>query len=188
MLLIVGLGNPGKEYQSNRHNAGFMAVDVIVRRYNFSDFRKKDNGMVAEGEIDGKKALALKPLTYMNLSGEAVRKVVAFYKIPIDDVVVFHDDMDIEFGKIKAKSGGGAGGHNGIKSIDACVGNGYKRVRIGTSHPAAKGDVVDYVLGDFSRSEREFLSGKFSAIADNIGLLINSDYSKFIERVNKNGV
>ena len=187
MLLIVGLGNPGKEYQSNRHNAGFMAVDVIVHRYNFSEFRKKDKGMRAEGQIDGQRVLALKPLTYMNLSGEAVRRVMTFYKIPVSDVVVFHEDMDIEFGKIKAKTGGGAGGHNGIKSIDACVGNGYKRVRIGTSHPQ-KGDVVDYVLGDFSKSDMEFLSGKFLKIADNIGLLLNDDYSKFIERVNKNGV
>jgi PTH1 family peptidyl-tRNA hydrolase len=188
MLLIVGLGNPGKDYQFNRHNAGFMAVDKFIYRYNFSSEKKKFNGLVSEGNINGEKVIALKPQTYMNLSGQSVQKLVSFYKIPIENIIVFHDDMDVAFNKIKAKVGGGAGGHNGIKNIDANIGKDYKRIRIGVSHPQSKGAVVNYVLGNFSKAERDDLDALFDKIIDDFDLLVKNDFSKFIERVNKNGI
>ena len=156
MFLVVGLGNPGKEYQATRHNVGFMAADEIFRRYSFSDFRKKSQGLVAEGNIGNEKVLLVKPQTYMNLSGNCVAELVNFYKLSAKNVIVIHDDMDLNVGQIKAKCGGGAGGHNGLKSIDSHIGNAYGRIRIGVGHPESREQVVDWVLSGFSKQDKEF--------------------------------
>ena len=130
MFLVVGLGNPGAEYKGNRHNTGFMATDEIVRRYNFGAWKSRFNAQVSEGVIDGEKVIVLQPQTFMNNSGQAVRAAMDFYKLPVSQVIVFHDELDIPVGKVKAKVGGGAGGHNGLKSIDAHCSPNYARVRI----------------------------------------------------------
>ena len=152
MFLVVGLGNPDKEYQATRHNIGFMAADEIFRRYSFSEFRKKAQGLVAEGNIAGEKVLLVKPQTYMNLSGNCVGELVKFYKLSADKVIVIHDDMDLKIGDVREKIGGGSAGHNGIKSIDANVGRDYKRIRIGIGHPRdfdLPMEPADWVLGRF---------------------------------------
>ena len=158
MYLVVGLGNPGAQYVDTRHNIGFIAADEIFRRFKFSSFKNKFDGLVAEGQIAGEKVLLLKPQTYMNLSGNAVVKAAMFYKILPDEIIVIHDDMDLNVGQMKAKCGGGAGGHNGLKSIDSHVTPNYNRIRIGVGHPAGRGpEVVDYVLGRFSKAEEQIL-------------------------------
>ena len=131
MRLFVGLGNPGSDYAKNRHNIGFMAVDEIVHRYSFAPFRSKFQGQLCEGKIAGQKVLILKPTTYMNESGKAVQAVMAFYKLPIQDIIVFHDEMDLVAGKIRMKTGGGHAGHNGVRSIQSHIGSGFQRVVLG---------------------------------------------------------
>ncbi|MDZ7603170.1 MAG: aminoacyl-tRNA hydrolase, partial [Hoeflea sp.] len=150
MLLIAGLGNPGPQYARNRHNVGFMAVDEIARRHSFSGFSKKFRGEIAEGTIADQKVLLLKPMTFMNLSGDSVGDALRFYKLSPADLIVLHDELDIAPGKLKLKTGGGNGGHNGLKSIDAHCGKDYKRLRIGIGHPGHKDRVSPYVLGDFA--------------------------------------
>ena len=135
MFLIVGLGNPGAEYAATRHNIGFMTADYLHEKYNFSPFKSKFDGLIAEGKINNEKVLLLKPQTFMNLSGNSVVKAANFYKILPQNVIVIHDDMDLPVGKLKAKIGGGAGGHNGLKSIDAAITPNYNRIRIGVCHP-----------------------------------------------------
>ena len=134
MFLIVGLGNPGKEYENTRHNVGFMVADTIFKEYGFANFKDKFDGLIAEGKIEGEKVYLLKPHTFMNLSGNSVIKAANFYKILPENIIVIHDDMDLPIGKIKAKIGGGSGGHNGIKSIDAAITPNYNRIRIGIGH------------------------------------------------------
>ncbi len=170
MILLAGLGNPGSEYARTRHNAGAMAVDEIVRRYCFSSYREKFKGLLAEGEIARERVLVLKPQTYMNLSGEALQAALSFYKIPLQRVFVFHDDMDLKPWQVKVKTGGGSGGHNGLKSIDAHVGSDYARVRIGIGKPALKEQVVSFVLSSFDKPEiwRSF----FEELADHVPALI----------------
>ena len=146
MWLIVGLGNPGSQYKRNRHNIGFMAVDEIVRRHDLSSSKKKFQALLSEGEIVGEKVLVLKPQTYMNLSGQSVQAAASFYKIPLDHVVVFHDELDLAFGKIRVKFSGGAAGHNGLRSIDDHLGKDYWRVRLGIGHPGEKEFVTQHVL------------------------------------------
>ena len=165
MFLVVGLGNPGAEYVGTRHNTGFAAVDAVAAKYAFAPFRSKFDGLIAEGKIGGEKVYLLKPQTYMNLSGNSVVKAAAFYKILPENIVVIHDDMDLPAGRLKAKTGGGAGGHNGLKSIDAAVTPGYHRIRIGVGHPAA-GDTVNYVLGHFSKSEQEQVDEAIALVAE----------------------
>ena len=133
MLLLVGLGNPGPEYAGTRHNVGFMAVDTIVHRHGFGPLRSKFQGLISEGLISGEKILALKPLTYMNESGQSVGEAARFYKIPSENIIVCHDELDLPPGKVRVKTGGGSGGHNGIKSIDAHIGPEYRRLRIGNT-------------------------------------------------------
>ena len=192
MWLFAGLGNPGAEYADSRHNIGFMAVEGIAHRYNFSDYKKKFNGLAASGTVEGEKVLLLKPATFMNKSGTAVLSAMSFYKIKPENIVVFHDDMDIALGKIKVKQGGGDAGHNGIKSIDATIGRNYTRVRIGVGKPEHKGAVVDYVLGDFNDDENDIKTCLFKAITDNISILIKEDMNKFASKIGedlkKNGL
>lgn len=173
MFLIVGLGNPGAEYDKTRHNVGFMAADEIHRCFNFGPFKAKFDGLIAEGMINGEKGYLLKPRTYMNLSGNAVIKAANFYKILPQDVVVIHDDMDLPVGKLKAKLGGGAGGHNGLKSIDAAITPNYNRIRIGVGHPDGVGEkVVNHVLSRFSKSDSEMVEQNFEIICEMIDILL----------------
>ena len=169
MLVLVGLGNPGEKYARHRHNVGFMAVDAIASKYSFSPWRSKFQSEVSDGFLQFKgervKTLLLKPQTYMNDSGRAVRAAADFYKLSPNDIVVFYDELDLAPGKVKLKTGGGAAGHNGIKSIDACLGNGFRRVRIGIGHPGDKSRVLGHVLGDFAKADAAWLSETLDAIA-----------------------
>ena len=182
MFLIVGLGNPGAEYKDTRHNVGFMTVDAIAEKFGFGTWREKFDGLIAEGKIGQHKVYLLKPLTFMNLSGNSVVKAAMFYKILPENIVVIHDDMDLEISKIKAKTGGGTGGHNGLKSIDACITNAYHRVRIGVGHPKI-GDAINHVLSGFSKEEKKYLQENINLIADNIEILLNEGMPAFSNRI-----
>ncbi|MBQ9034643.1 MAG: aminoacyl-tRNA hydrolase [Alphaproteobacteria bacterium] len=181
MFLVVGLGNPGAEYAASRHNVGFMAADELHRRYNFSPFKAKFDGLIAEGTIEGEKIYLLKPQTYMNLSGNSVVKTAHFYKILPQNIVVIHDDMDLPVGKIKAKIGGGSGGHNGIKSIDAAISPNYNRIRIGVGHPADKsGDnVANYVLSGFNKADKQNVEHNIDIAADLLPVLLTKGIAEF---------
>lgn len=183
MLLIVGLGNPGPQYARQRHNVGFMAADAIHRRHSFQTWSKKFSALVAEGRIGGEKVLLIKPQTFMNLSGQAVGEAMRFYKLEPKDLIVLYDELDLAPAKVRVKRGGGAGGHNGIKSIDAHCSNDYKRVRIGIGHPGDKARVTNHVLGDFAKADQEWLEPMLDAIADNIEVLCKGDDSSFMNRV-----
>lgn len=182
-MLLVGLGNPGTEYANTRHNVGFMAVDELVRRYSFDIFKDKFKGQFSTGIIDTHKVMLLKPETYMNLSGESVLRACTFYKIKPEDVIVFHDDMDLAVGKVKVKRGGSAGGHNGLKSIDSHIGQNYIRVRIGVGRPEHKNDVVNWVLSKFNPSDKQTIDAVISKIADHISLLLEGNEQTFMNRL-----
>ncbi len=180
MFLIVGLGNPGAEYEATRHNVGFMTVDAMAQDYGFGPWRAKFDGMIAEGKIEGEKVYLLKPQTYMNLSGNSVVKAAHFYKILPQDIVVIHDDMDLPVGKIKAKLGGGAGGHNGLKSIDAAVTPNYNRIRIGVGHPDGNGEkVVNHVLSRFSKTDAEDIEKDIEIVVKSIGVLLKKGIGEY---------
>lgn len=179
MLLIVGLGNPGSNYEKNRHNIGFMAVSEIARRHNFSPFQKKFQSQMAEGRIGGEKVLLLKPQTYMNESGRAVGEAMRFYKLSPADVVVLYDELDLGLAKVKVKTGGGHAGHNGIRSMINHIGPDFKRVRIGIDHPGHKAKVHGHVLGDFNGEERQGVDKLLPAIADVIAPLVQGDDARF---------
>ncbi len=181
MFLVVGLGNPGAEYAATRHNVGFMAADEIHRRYNFSPFKAKFDGLIAEGAIEGEKVYLLKPQTFMNLSGNSVVKAAHFYKILPQNIVVIHDDMDLPTDKIKAKIGGGAGGHNGIKSIDAAISPNYNRIRLGVGHPANKDEdsVVNHVLSGFSKADKENVERNIEIVVDLLPVLLKKGVAEF---------
>jgi len=183
MLLLVGLGNPGADYARNRHNIGFMAVDEIVHRHSFQPFRSKFNGEIAEGRIGSDKVFALKPTTYMNESGRSVVAAALFYKILPEDILVIHDELDLEAGKLRLKSGGGHAGHNGLRSIHAHIGDGYRRLRIGIGHPGDKAQVTGHVLKDFAKSDQQWIDPLLAAIADHIGLALEGDDAGFLNRV-----
>jgi PTH1 family peptidyl-tRNA hydrolase len=183
MRLIVGLGNPGARYERNRHNIGFMAVDGIVRRHSFQPFRAKFQGEIAEGTVGGERVLALKPQTFMNLSGESVGAAARFYKITPEDVIVLHDELDLKPGKVRVKKGGGAAGHNGLRSIDALFGNDTWRVRIGIGHPGVKELVHAYVLQNFQPDEIEWVPKVVDAIAEAMPLLVEGDPQGFMSKV-----
>ena len=173
MKLIVGLGNPGADYGRNRHNVGFVAADAIAARQRLGPWRRKFRGEVAEGDIAGEKVVLLKPLTFMNESGRAVAEAVRFYKLPLADVIVLHDELDLAPAKVRVKLGGGVAGHNGLRSLDACLGGrDFWRVRIGVGHPGDKERVLGHVLGDFHK-----------AIADAIGLLVAGDDGRCMNKV-----
>jgi PTH1 family peptidyl-tRNA hydrolase len=184
LFLFVGLGNPGPEYAGNRHNIGFMAVEEIARSYGFSPFRSRFQGLVAEGRVGAEKALALKPLTYMNESGRSVGEAVRFFKIPTERVIVLYDEIDLVPGKVRVKRGGGAGGHNGIRSIDSHIGQDYWRVRLGVGHPGDKNRVKAYVLQDFAKAERDgWLPKLIEACADEADRLVAGDEGAFMSRL-----
>lgn len=183
MLLFAGLGNPGGKYQNNRHNVGFMAADAIARRHDFSPWSKKFQGLFAEGTIGGEKILLIKPQTFMNLSGQSVGEAMRFYKLQPGDVTVFYDELDLLAGKVRVKVGGGAGGHNGIRSLDQHIGNPYRRIRIGIGHPGVKELVHGHVLGDFAKADAEWLEPLLEAIAENADKLAKGDDSGFMNKV-----
>lgn len=183
MLLLVGLGNPGSEYAGTRHNIGFMAVDEIVRRYSFNDFKGKFKGQITTGDIQGKKVALLKPETYMNLSGESVLSACSFYKIKPENIIVFHDDVDLPVGKVKIKTGGSSGGHNGIKSIDSHIGSNYTRVRIGVGRPVQKSEVVNWVLAPFSEEDQLKIDHILLKIAEYLPLILDGNDQTFMNRL-----
>lgn len=183
MLLVVGLGNPGPEYANNRHNIGFMAVDMVVRRHSFGSPRHRFQGECYEGRVGGEKVLALKPLTYVNRSGDAVGAAVRFYKLAPDQVVVIHDELDLAPGKLRVKTGGGTAGHNGLRSIDAHIGPDFHRVRIGIGHPGDKDLVADYVLRDFAKSDLAWAEPLLDALAEALPLLVENDAGGFMNKV-----
>jgi PTH1 family peptidyl-tRNA hydrolase len=183
MRLVVGLGNPGSRYAGNRHNIGFVAADAIVRRHSFGPVRERFHGLVAEGTIGGEKVVALCPETFMNDSGRAVQAAARFFKLQPSDVIVIYDEIDLALGKVRVKRGGGAGGHNGIRSIDAHIGADYWRVRLGVDHPGAKELVKTYVLQDFFKEERPVVEQMISAVADALPLLIAGDDGRFMNKV-----
>lgn len=183
MLLFAGLGNPGAQYQNNRHNVGFMAADAIARRHSFSPWTKKFKGLISEGNIAGEKIILIKPLTFMNLSGQSVGEAMRFYKLAPSDLTVFYDELDLAAGKVRVKIGGGAGGHNGIRSIDQHIAKDYRRVRIGIGHPGVKEMVHGHVLGDFAKSDKEWLEVLLDLMADSAGLLTKGDDNGFMNKV-----
>ena len=184
MQLIVGLGNPGDKYRHNRHNIGFLAVDAIALRHGFPPFRDKYKGLISEGSIAGERVLLLKPQTFMNSSGESVEAVAQFYKIPLSDITVLYDELDLVPGKVRVKIGGGNGGHNGIRSIDPRIGPDYRRIRLGIGHPGHKDAVMPWVLGDFSKADRtEWLEPLLNALADNADLIVKRDDNTLMNRL-----
>ncbi|MBT3808287.1 MAG: aminoacyl-tRNA hydrolase [Rhodospirillaceae bacterium] len=184
MRLVVGLGNPGPKHRNNRHNIGFMAADEIVRRHGLSAPRAKFQGDVSEGQIGGERVIVLKPATFMNESGRAVGDAVRFYKLAPADVIVIYDEIDLVAAKLKVKQGGGNAGHNGLRSIDAHLGDkNYWRVRLGVGHPGDKAQVKNYVLGDFARADQDWLTRELDAVAIELPALFEGRASDFMSRV-----
>ncbi|MCE9649472.1 MAG: aminoacyl-tRNA hydrolase [Parvibaculum sp.] len=183
MLLLVGLGNPGPQYAFNRHNIGFMAVDAIVHRHSFSPARQRFQGITHDGTLGGEKVIALKPMTYMNESGRSVGEAMRFFKLEPQDVVVIHDELDLPAGKLRIKTGGGAGGHNGIKSIIQHIGENFRRVRIGIGHPGARDKVLNAVLGDFSKTEMKWVEPLLDIIVAEAPLLGEGRFNSFANRI-----
>jgi len=184
--MIVGLGNPGADYLLNRHNIGFMALDVLADEINATAWQKKFKGALASGTLDGRALLLLKPMTYMNLSGEAVGEALRYYKLEPSDVIVIHDDIDLASGDVRVKQGGGHGGHNGLKSLDAHIGKEYWRVRLGVGHPGHKNEVSDYVLGNFAKADKEWLAPLLARIAAALPALLSNDATQFLKEIKKN--
>ncbi len=182
MFLVAGLGNPEAGYAKNRHNFGFMAADELCRQYSFSGYKNKFSGLLAEGKIGAEKVLILKPLTFMNRSGISVSEAASFYKLSPAQVIVLHDDLDLDFGKVKVKKGGGNAGHNGLKSIDAHFGSDYIRVRLGISHPD-KQQVVSYVLADFPKAEQEEIPFLLADVSKVFPELLNGDMASFSNKL-----
>jgi peptidyl-tRNA hydrolase, PTH1 family len=183
MRLLVGLGNPGTEHVGNRHNVGFMVLQEIARRHGFAPWRRRFQGVATEGSLAGERVLLLLPGTYMNESGRAVGEAAHFYKLPLSDIVVVHDEVDLPPGKVRVKTGGGIAGHNGLRSITAHVGNDYHRVRIGIGHPGVKELVHGHVLGDFGKAEREWVDALVDVITDNAALLAKGEDATFQNKV-----
>ncbi|MGV8985442.1 MAG: aminoacyl-tRNA hydrolase [Cypionkella sp.] len=183
MKLFVGLGNPGPEYTGHRHNIGFMALDRIAADHGFGPWKRGHHGLVSEGRLGADKAVLLKPDTYMNKSGQAVHSAVTFYKIPLSDVVVFHDELDLAPGKLRYKMAGGHAGHNGLRSIHAHLGEAYARVRLGIGHPGHKDAVAGYVLHDFSKADRDWLDPLLQGISEGADDLARGEEAKFMNTV-----
>jgi len=179
MLLLVGLGNPGSRYAGNRHNIGFMVVDAIAKRHGFAPWRRRFQGVAAEGLLGGERTLLLLPGTYMNESGRAVADAAHFYKLGLTDIVVFHDEIDLAPGKVRVKAGGGVAGHNGLRSTTEHIGNDYRRVRIGVGHPGMKEMVHAHVLNDFAKDERPWVEALCGLVADNADLLAKRQDASF---------
>ena len=184
MLLLVGLGNPTPNSQDNRHNIGFKIIDAINQKFGLSKQKPKFKGLLTTGTIDQEKIYAIKPLTFMNNSGICIRELLEYFKMHVNDVIVFHDDLDIDFGKIKAKVGGSDAGHNGIASIDKFIGKEYSRVRVGIGKPDSKVSVSDYVLGNFNEDEKEKLDQLTRNLIESISILIDKKLDLFSSTVN----
>ena len=184
MLLWVGLGNPEPGMARQRHNIGFMALDTIAIRHGFTPWRQRFKGFLAEGTVGGKKVLGLKPMTYMNASGESVQAAAAFFKLAPDAITAFHDELDLVPGKVRVKRGGGAAGHNGLRSMDRQLGTpDYWRVRLGIGHPGHKDRVLGHVLGDFAKVDRDWLLPMLDAVAEAAPLLVAGKPEEFMTRV-----
>ena len=183
MFLVVGLGNPGQAYTDNRHNIGFMAADEIVRRHGFSPWRVKFQGELSDGMVDGQKVIALKPMTYMNESGRSILAAASFYKVRPEDIIVFHDEIDLAPGKLRVKRGGGHAGHNGLRSIHAHLGANYARVRMGVGHPGEKDQVKNYVLRDFAKADDAWLDPMLDGCAEYLSLVLDGDDPSYMSKV-----
>ena len=181
--LLVGLGNPGPRYAGNRHNIGFMAVDAIADLHRFPPWRRRFQGEASEGRLGDARAVLLKPMTYMNESGRAVGEAMRWLRLAPADVVVFYDEIDLAPGKLKVRTGGGAAGHNGIRSIVSHIGADFRRVRLGVGHPGRKEQVQRHVLSDFAKLDRDWLGPLLAAVADNAGLLAAGDDPAFMNRI-----
>ena len=186
MLLFVGLGNPTPDSENNRHNVGFKIIDAINKKFSLSKQKPKFKGLLTTGNIDGEKVYAIKPLTFMNNSGICIRELLEYFKFDAEDVIVFHDDLDVEFGKIKAKVGGSSAGHNGIASIDKFIGKDYSRVRIGIGHPKERKKVNSHVLEDFKEDEEDKIKEITDNIVASIPTLIEKKIDLFSSKVNQN--
>ena len=183
MKLFVGLGNPGKKYVNNRHNIGFMALDQIASDHSFSPWKSKFQGQLSDGKLGLEKVILLKPETFMNLSGQSVSETIKFYKIKTEDVVVFHDELDLSASKLRVKSSGGHAGHNGLRSIHQHIGPDYQRVRMGIGHPGDKNRVANYVLSDFAKSDQNWLEDLIYGTSVGAVYLANDDPGKFMNAV-----
>ena len=183
MQIWAGLGNPGAQYALHRHNVGFMAMDVIAEAWNFGPWSKKFRSLIAEGRIGRHKVLLVKPQTYMNDSGDAVQQALRFYKLDVDALTVFHDELDLAPMKVKVRVGGGLAGHNGLRSINAALGPDFRRVRIGIGHPGDKSRVTGYVLGNYAKSEMEPLADLLGAMAAEAERLADGDDARFMSDV-----
>ena len=184
MFLFVGLGNPTPNSENNRHNIGFKIIDAINSKFKLSKQKPKFKGLLTTGNINEKKVYAIKPLTFMNNSGICIRELIEYFKIEAENILVFHDDLDIDFGKIKTKFGGSSAGHNGIESIDKFIGKDYSRVRIGIGKPNDKIAVSDYVLKDFDDDEKQQLEALKNNITENLAILIDKKLDLFSSTVN----
>jgi len=185
MLLLVGLGNPNPNNSNNRHNVGFLVIDAINVKFKLSKQKPKFKGLLTTGKINDQKVFAIKPLTFMNNSGVCIKELIEYFKIDVKDVFVFHDDMDIDIGKIKAKIGGSNAGHNGIDSIDKNIGKNYSRVRIGIGRPKNNSTGVDHVLDNFSGDEKQNVERVTKNIIESLSILINKDLDLFSSKINQ---
>ena len=186
MLLFVGLGNPTPDSENNRHNVGFKIVDVINKKFGLSKQKPKFKGLLTTGNISNKKVYAIKPLTFMNNSGICIRELIEYFKIDAENVIVFHDDLDVDFSKIKTKFGGSSAGHNGIESIDKFIGKDYSRVRVGIGKPEKKIEVSDFVLNNFTEEEKIELEKVIKNIIESMPILIDKKLDLFSSTVNNN--
>ncbi|WP_137126380.1 aminoacyl-tRNA hydrolase [Roseomonas sp. HF4] len=183
-LLWVGLGNPGSDHARQRHNIGFMAVDEIARRHRFSPWRKRFKGEACDGTIAGRRVFALKPMTYMNASGDSVQQAAAFLKIPVGAITAFHDELDLAPGKVRVKQGGGVAGHNGLRDMRRAFGSAeFWRVRLGIGHPGHKDAVTGHVLGNFAKQDQAWVARLLDAVADGAPLLAEGRPEEFMTRV-----
>ena len=185
MLLLVGLGNPNPNNTNNRHNVGFLVIDAINIKFKLSKQKPKFKGLLTTGQIDEQKIYAIKPLTFMNSSGICIKELIDYFKIEAKDVFVFHDDMDIDSGKVKVKFGGSNAGHNGIESIDKNIGKHYTRIRIGIGHPGNNSTGIDHVLDDFSHDEKQNVEEVTTSIIESLPILIKRDLDLFSSKVNQ---
>ena len=183
MLLLVGLGNPGTKHQNHRHNLGFMTLDRLVERYSFGPWRRRFQGQVADGRLGGRRAMALKPGTFMNLSGQSVGAAARYFHVSGKDIVVFHDEIDLAPGKIRVKQGGGTAGHNGLRSIDSHMGPDFRRVRVGVGHPGNKAQVQRYLLRDFPKRDKVWLDPLLDAVVEAAEYLAKDDDPGFSTKV-----
>jgi PTH1 family peptidyl-tRNA hydrolase len=183
VLLLVGLGNPTKEYMQNRHNVGYMVLDQLAAAYALAPYKNKFSGKFTSGFIATQKIILFKPATYMNNSGICLRDLVNFYQIKLDNIIVFHDDLDLPVAKMKLKKAGGSAGHNGIKSIDQHVGGDYWRLRIGIGHPIYKEQVASYVLSDFNAPEKEMINQSINLISNHVTELFGANRNLFMDKI-----